>query len=137
MGWCKFFSVYLEHCLDILILWQTLEETTYGGKGLICSQFPAVSVYLGREGVQTATVTMVSDKIKWERISILTGFLNSHFYAIMAPSQWNVITPIQGRAFFPIILLWRHLCSLPRLFQFTEGESPNQISKFHTYLYSK
>lgn len=72
-----------------------------------------------------------------ERISILTGFLNSHFYAIMAPSQWNVITPIQGRAFFPIILLWRHLCSLPRLFQFTEGESPNQISKFHTYLYSK
>lgn len=47
----------------------------------------AVSVYLGREGVQTATVTMVSDKIKRERISILTGFLNSHFYAIMAPSQ--------------------------------------------------
>lgn len=59
------------------------------------------------------------------------------FYALTAPSQWNVITPIQGRAFFPIILLWRHLCSLPRLFQFTKGDSPNQISKFHTYLYSK
>lgn len=136
MGCCSSFSDHLEHHLDILILWQTLEETMYGGKGLIAHSFWSFSL-LWKEGVQTEIVNMVSDKIKQERISILTGFLNSHFYAIMAPSQWNVITPIQGRAFFPIILLWRYLCSLPRLFQFTKGDSPNQTSKFHTYLYSK
>lgn len=129
------FSVYLEHRLDILILWQTLEETTYGGKGLICSQFLQFQSILEGRGCKLQQLPWCPTKR--ERISILTGFLNSHFYAIMAPSQWNAITPIQGRAFFPIILLWRHLCSLPRLFQFTEGDSPNQISKFHTYLYSK
>lgn len=78
MGCCSSFSDYLEHHLDVLILWQTLEETMYGGKGLIAHSFWSFSL-LWKGGVQTEIVHMVSDKIKQKRISILTGFLNSHF----------------------------------------------------------